>query len=249
MSLCEMLSGSRVHMGYFCLGGVMKDMPSNFLKSVHQFVIGFISRLNELEDLLAENRIWQGRLVGIGNLTYSQGLEYCASGPMMRASGGSWDLRKTVPYEVYSDLMFSIPLGLKGDSYDRFLVRIEEMRQSIKIIQQVINSFSFFSPSLDGGLYRKTTGSMEFIIAKFKSSLGANTAGCLVENYCSLEAPKGETGVYLALDGSLTPNRCKITSPAYKHLQALPAMSSGLYISDVVTIIGTQDIVFGEVDR
>lgn len=250
MSLCEMLSGSRVHMGYFCIGGVMKDLPANFLKTVYQFTVGFISRLNELEDLLAENRIWQGRLVGIGNIVYSEGLNYYASGPMLRASGGVWDLRKTTPYEMYSQLTFSVPVGLQGDSYDRFLIRIEEMRQSILIVQQVVNNFSNYSKSsLIGSNTLGNKETMESLILKFKNLLGADYKGLLVEGYTSLEAPKGETGVYLALDGSVTPNRCKITSPAYRHLQMLPYMANGLYISDIVTIIGTQDIVFGEVDR
>ncbi|KAG2816471.1 NADH-ubiquinone oxidoreductase subunit [Phytophthora cactorum] len=203
--------------------------------------------------MLTNNRIWKQRLVDIGIVSAKDALNLGFSGVMLRGSGISWDLRKTQPYEVYDQLEFDIPVGTNGDCYDRYLIRIEEMRQSIRIILQVLNKIPKGPIKLDD---KKITNpnriqiknSMESLIHHFKyysENISVNNG----ETYTVIEAPKGEYGVYLVSDGTNKPYRCKIKSPGFLHLQALDFMAKNHMIADVVTIIGTLDVVFGEIDR
>jgi NADH dehydrogenase (ubiquinone) Fe-S protein 2 len=206
-----------------------------------------------MEEMLTANRIWKQRLVDVGIISVKDALNYGFSGVMLRSTGLSWDLRKNQPYEVYEELDFDIPVGTNGDCYDRYLIRIEEMRQSLRLIMECINMLPEGTIKSDD---RKITPpsrthmkeSMESLIHHFK----LYTEGYSVpagETYTASEAPKGEFGVYLVSNGSSRPYRCKLRAPGFSHLRALDFMSKGHMVADVVTIIGTQDIVFGEVDR
>lgn len=249
----ERVSGARMHSSYFRPGGVHQDLPKGLLNDIYIFCNQFNTRLDEIEELLTDNRIWKQRLVDIGVVNAKDALDWGFSGVMLRGSGISWDLRKTQPYEVYNKLDFDIPIGTNGDCYDRYLIRIEEMRQSVRIILQVLNEIPEGPIKLDD---KKITNpnriqiknSMESLIHHFKyysENITVNSG----ETYTVIEAPKGEYGVFLVSDGTNKPYRCKIRSPGFAHLQALDFMAKNHMIADVVTIIGTQDIVFGEVDR
>jgi NADH dehydrogenase (ubiquinone) Fe-S protein 2 len=253
MEFYERVSGARMHAAYIRPGGVAQDIPYKLLDDIYDFVLRFGSRVNEIEELLTNNRIWHARLRGIGQVTAAQAFNWGFSGVMLRGSGVRWDLRKETPYEVYDKFKFYIPIAKNGDCYDRYNLRIEEMRQSISIIKQAIDSiptgaimiddFKVSAPSRDS---IKT--SMEALINHFKFY----SSGFLVpagETYCAVEAPKGEFGVYLVSDGSNRPYRCKIKAPGFLHLQGIDFMVRKHLLADVVTVIGTQDIVFGEVDR
>jgi len=249
----ERVSGARMHAAYIRPGGVNLDLPLGFLDDLYIFCNQFILRIDEMEEMLTTNRIWKERLVDIGVVSATNAIEWGFSGVMLRASGIEWDLRKSQPYEIYSKLNFVIPLGTKGDCYERYIMRVEEMRASISIILQAISllplglvkidNYKIFTPSRD-----LLKNSMEAVIHHFKlASEGFKVpAG---ETYLATEAPKGEFGVYLISNGSERPYRCKIKAPGFAHLQALNDMVKGHMIADVVTIIGTQDIVFGEIDR
>lgn len=249
----ERVSGARMHANYIRPGGVNQDLPLGLLEDIYKFSYQFSSRIDEIEELLTFNRIWKQRLIDIGVVTKEQALNWGFTGVLLRGSGIPWDLRKVQPYEIYSLLDFEIPLGSNGDCYDRYLVRIGEMRQSLSIILQCINKMPEGPVKLSD---KKITPpsrmdiktSMESLIHHFKLySKGFNVpAG---EIYISTEAPKGEFGVFLVADGSNKPYRCKIKAPGFAHLQGLDFMSRGHMLADVVTIIGTQDIVFGEIDR
>ena len=252
MEFYERVSGARMHAAYIRPGGVSADIPLKMLDDVYFFITKFITRLNEMEELLTTNRIWKERLVNIGVVDYKKAIEWGFSGVMLRGSGIPWDLRKTQPYEIYSELDFNIPVGTNGDCYDRYIIRVEEMRESVKIIQQAINLLQtgpvkyYHKNAAPSRLEAKT--SMEGVIHHFKyftENLRIPTG----ETYTATEAPKGEFGVYLLSNNTEMPYRCKIKAPGFGHLQALEDMSRGHMIADVVTIIGTQDIVFGEVDR
>ena len=253
----EQVSGARMHANYFRPGGVNRDLPEGLSSEIRAWCDGLGEEIAEYEGLLSENRIWKQRTVDIGVVTPEEALDMGFSGPMLRGSGVAWDLRKNQPYECYDELEFDIPLGKNGDSYDRYLIRIEEMRHSVKIIYQCLDklegdlagqpckaqNFKISPPTRDD-----MKGSMEAMIHHFKYF----TEGFHVppgECYVAVEAPKGETGVYLVSNGGPKPYRCKIRAPGYAHLQGIDAMSKGHMMADVVTIIGTQDIVFGEVDR
>lgn len=249
----ERVSGARMHSSYFRPGGVHQDLPKGLLNDIYIFCNQFNTRLDEIEELLTDNRIWKQRLVDIGVINAKDALDWGFSGVMLRGSGISWDLRKTQPYEVYNKLDFDIPIGTNGDCYDRYLIRIEEMRQSVRIILQVLNEIPEGLIKLDD---KKITNpnrvqmknSMESLIHHFKyysENITINSG----ETYTVIEAPKGEYGVFLVSDGTNKPYRCKIRSPGFAHLQALDFMAKNHMIADVVTIIGTQDIVFGEIDR
>jgi NADH dehydrogenase (ubiquinone) Fe-S protein 2 len=253
MEFYERVSGARMHAAYIRPGGVSQDLPGGLLDDIFIFIEQFPTRLDEMEEMLTNNRIWKQRLVDIGIVSAKEAQEWGFSGVMLRGSGLSWDLRKTQPYDVYSLMNFKVPVGTKGDCFDRYLLRVEEMRQSLNIIAQCLNDIP------EGpikNVNKKITPpsrvdmkqSMEALIHHFK----IYTEGFSVENgetYTATEAPKGEFGVYLISDGSDKPYRCKIKAPGFGHLQALDFMAKGHMISDVVTIIGTQDIVFGEIDR
>jgi len=253
MEFYERVSGARMHAAYFRPGGVNMDIPKGLLNDIYIFIKQFSLRIDEIEELLTENRIWKQRLVDVGTVTLKDALDWGFSGVMLRGSGIKWDLRKTQPYDKYSEFNFNIPVGINGDCYDRYLIRILEMRESLKIIEQCLNSIGF-------GTYKNSDKkitppsrtdlktSMESLTHHFKIF----TQGFVVEKketYTASEAPKGEFGVFILSDGSNRPYRCKIKSPGFSHLQALDFMSKQHLLADVVTIIGTQDIVFGEVDR
>ena len=253
MEFYERVSGARMHAAYIRPGGVSFDIPLGFLDDLYIFLKQFNIRLEEIEEMLTGNRIWKERLVDIGVVSAKKVVELGFSGVMLRGSGVSWDLRKNHPYEIYSELNFLIPVGNNGDCYDRYLVRIEEMRQSLSIIDQCIklidegpiktSNFKVTSP-----FRKEMKNSMESVIHHFKFY----SEGILLpfgETYTATEAPKGEFGVYFVSNNKDKPFRCKIKAPGFGHLQALNQMSKEHLIADVVTIIGTQDIVFGEIDR
>lgn len=249
----ERVSGSRMHAAYFRPGGVAQDIPMGLCEDIYKFAKQYASRIDELEDVLAGNRIWKQRLVDVAVVTEQEALDWAFSGVMLRSTGVAWDLRKTQPYEVYNELEFDIPVGTKGDSYDRFIIRLEEMRQSLRIIMQCINNMPEGVVKVDDKKISPPSrvdmkDSMEALIHHFK----LYSEGFVVpagETYTAVESSKGEFGVYLVSDGTNRPYRCKIKSPAFTHLQGTDFMSRGHMIADVVTIIGTIDIVFGEIDR
>ena len=253
MEFYERVSGARLHAAYIRPGGVSQDLPLGLLDDIYIFSEQFSTRIDEMEELLTGNRIWKQRLVDIGVVSAKDAKDWGFSGVMLRGSGVSWDLRKTQPYDVYDYMDFDVPVGTNGDCFDRYLIRIEEMRQSLGIIHQCINTIpegavkssdaKIVAPSRS-----QVKNSMESLIHHFK----LHTEGFSVpsgETYVATEAPKGEFGVFLISNGSNKPYRCKIKAPGFNHLQALDFMSKGHLVADVVTIIGTQDIVFGEVDR
>jgi len=249
----ERVSGTRMHAAYIRPGGVSQDIPLNLLQDISLFINQFSSRIDEIEELLTTNRIWKQRLIDVGIVPIDLALNYGFSGVMLRGSGISWDLRKNNSYEIYNNLNFNIPIGRNGDCYDRYLIRINEMRQSINIISQClnliplgpikINNYKIVPPSRANMKH-----SMEALIHHFKLF----TEGFTIpksQMFIATEAPKGETGVFLMSDGSNKPYRCKLKSPGFLHLQGLNAMTTGHLLADLVAIIGTQDIVFGEIDR
>jgi len=253
MEFYERVSGARMHSAYIRPGGVSMDIPLGFLDDLYQFLNQFSIRLDEIEEMLTNNRIWKERLVDIGIVSGKKAIDWGFSGVMLRGSGIPWDLRKTQPYEIYSDLNFSIPVGNNGDCYDRYLIRIEEMRQSLRIIYQCLNNIcsgpiKFSNSKMVSPSRLEMKNSMEAVIHHFKFyTEGINVP--FGETYTSTEAPKGEFGIFLISNGTEKPFRCKIKAPGFGHLQSLNEMAKGHMIADVVTIIGTQDIVFGEVDR
>jgi len=251
----EAVSGARMHAAYFRPGGVSKDLPDGLLDKIKAFTKTFPTYVSEYETLLTENRIWKQRNVDIAVVDKEAALDWGFSGPMIRGSGIEWDLRKTQPYDVYDKLDFDIPVGVTGDCYDRYLVRVEEMLESNRIIEQCIewlknnpgpvkvDDYKFASPKR-----AEMKTDMEALIHHFKYF----QEGYHVpkgEIYQAVEHPKGEFGVYIVSDGSNKPYRMKVRAPGFAHLEALDYMVRGHMIADVVAIIGTQDIVFGEVDR
>lgn len=253
MEFYERVSGARMHAAYFRPGGVSMDLPAGLLNDIYLFVDQFNIRLLEVEEMLTDNRIWKQRLVDIGVVNAKDAYDWGFSGVMLRGSGINWDLRKSQPYEVYQNLNFDVPVGSNGDCYDRYLIRIFEMKESLKIIEQCLNTIpEGIIKTNDNKITPPTRKdikqSMESLIHHFK----IYTQSFVVpfnEVYAASEAPKGEFGVYLISNNTNRPYRCKIKAPGFAHLQGLDFMSKGHLIADVVTIIGTQDIVFGEVDR
>ena len=223
------------------------------LNDIYLFASQFATRVDEIEEMLSNNRIWKQRLVDIGVISAEDAMNFGFSGVMLRGSGIPWDLRKTQPYEIYPELDFSIPVGNSGDCFDRYLIRVEEMRQSLNIIEQSIKlmeegPIKIMNYKLNPPSRSEMKVSMEAVIHHFKMY----SEGIVLpfgETYTATEAPKGEFGVYLISNNTEKPYRCKIKAPGFGHLQALNEMSKGHMIADDVTIIGTQDIVFGEVDR
>jgi NADH dehydrogenase I D subunit len=253
MEFYERVSGARMHAAYIRPGGVSQDLPIGIIQDIYTFIQSFNSRIDELEELLTGNRIWKQRLVDIGVVTAKEALDWSFTGVLLRSSGIAWDLRKNQPYEIYDTLDFEVPVGKNGDCYDRYLIRITEMRQSLKIILQCLNLMPEGEIKIDDNKLFTTPrslmkDSMESLIHHFK----VYTEGVIAGNkqvYAAVEAPKGEFGVFLVSNNSRKPYRCHIRAPGFAHLQGLDFMSQGHMISDVVTIIGTQDIVFGEIDR
>jgi NADH dehydrogenase (ubiquinone) Fe-S protein 2 len=253
MEFYERVSGARMHAAYIRPGGVSQDLPMGLCDDIYKFTLQFGARINEIEELLTNNRIWKQRLVDIGTVSYQDACDWGFTGVMLRGSGVSWDLRMNQPYDVYDKMDFSIPIGTNGDCYDRYLIRVEEMRQSLNIIQQCLNGIPVgFIKTDDYKISPPPRGvfkhSMESLIHHFKLySEGYNIPKN--EIYTAIEAPKGEFGVFVVSNGTNKPYRCRIKAPGFLHLQSLDFMSKGHMIADVVTIIGTQDIVFGEIDR
>ncbi len=253
MEFYERVSGARLHAAYFRPGGVERDMPIGLDEDIYAFMERFPKVLDDIESLLTENRIFKQRTVDIGIVTAEQALDWGFTGPILRASNVAWDLRKAQPYDVYADMDFDVPVGLGGDCYSRYLVRVEEVRQSLRIMRQCLEQMpegpvhdtnAKINPPSRSEMKR----SMEALIHHFK----LYTEGYHVpagETYTVVEAPKGEFGVYLVADGTNQPYRCKIRAPGFAHLQGLDMMSRGHMLADVSAIIGSLDIVFGEVDR
>jgi len=253
MEFYERVSGARMHAAFIRPGGVSADLPLGFLDDLFLFLKQFVFRLDEVEEMLTSNRIWKERLVDIGVFSAKNAIEWGFSGVLLRGSGICWDLRKTQPYEIYSDLTFDVPVTTNGDCYDRYIIRMKEMRQSLFLINQAMNllelgSTKIMDSKFSSPLRADFKVSMESLIHHFKY-YSENLVIGTNETYSATEAPKGEFGVYLISNGTNKPYRCKIKAPGFGHLQALNAMSIKHFIADVVTIIGTQDIVFGEIDR
>jgi NADH-quinone oxidoreductase subunit D len=253
MTFYERVSGSRLHANYFRPGGVHKDLPLGLSDDIFSFCKKFPSVLDDLETLLTENRIFKQRNVDIGIVSKQEALDHSFSGVMLRGSGVPWDLRKSQPYECYNDFNFNIPVGKNGDCYDRYLCRMEEMRESVKIINECIHKMPTGPvKSIDGKITPPKKddlkNSMEALIHHFKLF----SEGFRVpkgEIYTCVEAPKGEFGVYLISDGSNKPYKCKIRAPGFSHLQAMDYLLKGHMLADVPAVLGSLDIVFGEVDR
>ena len=253
MAFYDRVCGARLHANYFRPGGVAMDMPAGLAEDMMQWCDEFPKFLGDLDTLLTDNRIFKQRTVDIGVASSEQAMEWGFYGPMLRGSGVAWDLRKSQPYDVYDKMEFDIPVGKTGDCYARYLVRMAEMTESLKIMKQCLQQLP--SGPVRSNDYKVTPppraemkNSMEALIHHFK----LYTEGYHVpagETYCAVEAPKGEFGVYLVADGTNKPYRCHIRAPGFAHLQALDFMSRGHMLADVVSNIGSMDIVFGEIDR
>jgi NADH-quinone oxidoreductase subunit D len=257
MGFYERASGSRMHAKYFRIGGVHQDLPEQLVRDIQAWTKPFLSVLDDIEGLLSDNRIFKQRNADIGVVSLEECLQWGFSGVMVRGSGAAWDLRKSQPYECYAEMDFDIPIGKNGDCYDRYHIRVEEMRQSVRIMQQacekllapagrgpIVTEDKKVAPPKRGEMKR----SMEALIHHFK----LYTEGVHVpagEVYAAVEAPKGEFGVYLVADGSNKPYRCKIRAPGFPHLQAMDYINRGHMLADVSAILGSLDIVFGEIDR
>ena len=253
MEFYEKVSGARLHANYFRPGGVYRDMPNGLLNDIKEWAIKFPKFIEDLENLVSDNRIFKQRTVDIGIVSAKDAVDFGFTGPMLRASGVKWDLRKDETYEIYDKLDFEIPVGKNGDCYDRYFVRVEEMKESLKIIHQCINNIPKGHVMIQNNKItppkrKLMKTSMESLIHHFK----LYTEGYKVpkgETYTSVEAPKGEFGVYLVSDGSNKPYKCKIRAPGFAHLQAIDFCSKGHMLADLVAILGSMDIVFGEIDR
>ena len=253
MEFYERVSGARLHANYIRPGGVNFDLPLGFLDDLYIYIQQLSIRLNEIDEMLTNNRIWKQRLVDVGIITSTEAIELGFSGVMLRGSGISWDLRKNAPYEVYNQLNFEVPVGSNGDCYDRYCLRVEEMRQSIFLLLQCINkipegNIKSNNKKITAPSRKNIKKDMESLIHHFKYYSEGFTIP-KNETYMATEAPKGEFGIFLVSDGTNKPYRCKIKAPGFVHLQALNFMAKNHLLADVVSIIGTLDIVFGEVDR
>jgi len=255
MVFYERASGARLHANYFRPGGVRQDLPEALVADIETWARAFPRVLDDIESLITGNRIFKQRNVDIGVVTREQAFAWGFTGPMLRGSGVAWDLRRAQPYECYDELEFEVPVGVHGDCYDRYLCRMAEMRQSVKIMLQVIDILKKTPGPVLTGDHKvapprraEMKRSMEALIHHFK----LYTEGFHVpegEVYAAIEAPKGEFGVYLVADGTNKPYRCKIRAPGFPHLQAMDWMNRGHMLADVSAILGSLDIVFGEIDR
>ena len=253
MEFYERVSGARLHAAYYRPGGVHQDLPAGLLDDLWAWSEKFPKVVDDMEGLLTENRIFKQRPVDVCPVSAEDAIAWGFTGPVLRASGVPWDLRKSQPYMVYDRMEFDIPVGKHGDCYDRYLVRVAEMRESLKIVQQCIKQMPGGpASSTDHKVMPPSRGemkhSMEALIHHFK----LYTEGYHVpagETYTAVEAPKGEFGVYLVSDGTNKPHRCKIRAPGFPHLQAMDFLCKGYMLADSVAILGSLDIVFGEIDR
>ncbi|GKS79047.1 NADH-quinone oxidoreductase subunit D [Wolbachia pipientis] len=249
----ERASGARFHAAYIRPGGIAADVPEDLIEDIAKFIEQFPKYIDDVDELLTENRIWKQRTVGISEISIKQALDWGFSGPMLRAAGLAWDLRKSQPYEIYDQLDFDIPIGQNGDCYDRYLVRMAEIRQSISLVKQCIEKMPEGQIKTEDRKISPPSRvemkkSMEALIHHFKLySEGYHVPEG--EAYAVVEAPKGEFGVYIVSDGTNRPYRCRIRAPGFAHLQALDFMAKGHMLADVAAIIGSLDIVFGEIDR
>ena len=253
MGFYERVSGSRLHANYFRPGGVHQDLPRGLIEDITKFCTDFPKIIDDLETLLTDNRIFKQRNVDIGIVSKQDALDYSFSGVMLRGSGVAWDLRKSQPYECYKELDFKIPIGKNGDCYDRYLCRIEEMRESVNIINQCIvkipkGPVKTQDAKVTPPPKKDLKNSMEALIHHFKLFTEEYRVD-KDEIYTSVEAPKGEFGVYLISDGSSKPYKCKIRAPGFSHLQSMDYLIKGHMLADVPAVLGSLDIVFGEVDR
>lgn len=251
MTFYERVSGARMHAAFIRPGGFSYDFPLDLLFDIRMFSSKFSECLENIEDMLTNNRIWKERLVDVGIISYKQAIDWGFSGVLLRSTGICWDLRKNMHYDCYNLLNFDIPTGKQGDCYDRYILRITEMIQSIRIINQTIDLLENISnannlKSTSKIISNKTY--MEDLIEHFKINTGLLKLKS-EETYTATEAPKGEFGIFLIGNTTEIPYRCKIKAPGFGHLQFLNDMCKGHLLADVVTIIGTQDIVFGEIDR
>jgi NADH-quinone oxidoreductase subunit D len=253
MEFYERVCGARMHAAYFRVGGVHQDMPDDLEADIRTFIKDFPKVLDDISTLLTDSRIFKQRNVDIGVVTKEDALAWGFSGVMLRSTGLAWDLRKSQPYDVYGEMDFDIPVGLNGDCYDRYLMRMEEMRQSLRIMEQCLDKMQpgpvlSTDPKVAPPRRADMKTSMESLINHFKHY----TEGVRVpagETYTAIEAPKGEFGVYLVSDGSSKPYRCKIRAPGFAHLQGMDFLTRGHMLADASAILGSLDIVFGEVDR
>jgi len=253
MEFYERASGARMHAAYVRPGGVHQDIPIGLLDDIYEFISKFSERLDEVEDLITANRLWKQRTIDIGVISAEDAVNYGCSGVMLRSTGIKWDLRKAQPYDAYDLVDFDVPVGTRGDCYDRYLMRMLEMRQSLRIIEQCLNQMPAGDIRTDDAKCvppnrAEMKTSMEALIHHFKLF----TQGFQVPagaTYTAIEAPKGEFGVYLVSDGSSRPYRCKIKAPGFLHLALIDKIGKNHMLADIVAIIGTLDVVFGEVDR
>lgn len=251
--IIERVCGSRMHAGYFRIGGVSQDLPLGLLQDIYEFLHKLPARIDEIEDLLTNNRIFIQRTKGIGIATAHEALNRGYSGPMLRSTGVKWDLRKSQSYDAYDELEFDVPVGENGDVYDRYMVRIEEMRQSCRLVHQCLNKIPSGEIKTDDHKITPPNRaemkvSMESVIHHFKLfSQGFQVPPGSI--YAATEHPKGEFGVYLVSDGGSLPYRCKIRAPSFVHLSSIHALSKNLLLADLVAILASLDIVFGDVDR
>jgi NADH dehydrogenase (ubiquinone) Fe-S protein 2 len=259
MEFYERVSGARFHASYIRPGGVAQDLPDGLLNDIYCFVNQFFFRIDEIKDMLSSNRIWKQRLMNIGVVNLKTAFDLGFSGVMLRGSGCLWDLRLSQPYDAYNFFKFYVPVGLYGDCYDRYLIRLEEMRESCYIILQALNFLHVLNITNDRTfilndqkIVPPTRALMKFNMEALIHHFKLYSEGFIVPagfTYSMVEAPKGEFGVFLSSDDSNRPYRCRIKSPGFFHLQGLDFMVKNLYLADLVAIIGTQDLVFGEIDR
>ncbi len=253
MEFYERVSGARLHAAYYRPGGVHADLPAGILDDIMAWSRKFPKVIDDIEGLLTENRIFKQRLVDVGRVSAAEAIDWGFTGPVLRASGVPWDLRKSQPYMVYDKMDFDIPVGKNGDCFDRYLVRVEEMRQSNRIIQQCVEQMPGGPcTSTDHKIAPPKRGEMKYSMEALIHHFKLYTEGFHVpagETYTAVEAPKGEFGVYLVSDGTNRPYRCKIRAPGFPHLAAMDFLSKGYMLADAVAILGSLDIVFGEIDR
>ena len=252
-NIFEMAAGARMNLSYFRIGGVARDLPDGFVEKVREFVNDFPARLRDYETLLTKNKIWLMRTKDVGVISAEDAINYGLSGPSIRGSGVKWDVRKSEPYSSYDEMDFIIPVGQNGDVYDRYIVRLEEMRQSNEIVRQAMDTIpkgKFIAELPDVTLPQKENlkKSMEALIHHFKVVTGG-ICPPVGEVYACVEAPKGELGFYVVSDGTKNPYRVKIRPPSFVNLEGLQKMVEGHMIADVVAVIGSLDIVLGEIDR
>jgi NADH-quinone oxidoreductase subunit D len=258
MEFYERVSGARMHANFIRPGGVSVDIPVGLISDISKFLKKFIPRIVEISDLLNGSRIWRQRLVDIGVVSFIDAINLGFSGPMIRGSGVRWDLRKTTPYEIYDILNFKVPVGTVGDCFDRYLIRLHEIYESVEIVQECLywltknTSEDEDIKTADNKITPPHRAFMKFSMESMIHHFKLYSEGFSLpsgESYCAVEAPKGEFGVYIFSDGSNIPYRCRIKAPGFAHLGSLDFMAKNHMIADLVTIIGTQDIVFGEIDR